>query len=161
MTDFVRRHLPRFLRSENGAVAVEFVLLAPMLFGLLFGIACLGYFMALSHSVNDLAASSARASVSGITTEERRTLAVSYLTNASARYPLLKQSALSSSVHVSEGATAAVTVSLDYALDGSMLDLATEFLKMDLSSLKGGGLSCVLSANSCNASARRPTGLSP
>lgn len=127
-----------FARDESGAVAVEFVLIAPLLIALLFGITCLGYFMALSHSVQDLAAASARSSVAGISTDERRSLAVAYLDGATDRYPLLDASALSSSVKVTEGAEASITVSVDYALDGSMLDLATGFLKLDIEKLKSG-----------------------
>ncbi|WP_439524322.1 TadE/TadG family type IV pilus assembly protein [Marivita sp.] len=128
----------RFRRSEDGAVAVEFALLAPLLFAMLFGIVCLGYFMALSHSVQGLATSSARASLAGITTAERQTFAEAYLAQAGARYPLLDASAISSSVTMSEGAASAITVTVNYALGGSMLDLATGFLKLDLTSLETG-----------------------
>ena len=133
-----RHHLSRFRSNEDGAVAIEFALLAPLLFAMLFGIVCLGYFIALSHSVHDLAAASARASLAGITTAERQDFAEAYLAEAGSRYPLLDSSALSSTVSVSEGASAGITVNLDYALDGSMLDLATGFLKLDLTSLKTG-----------------------
>ncbi len=50
--------LTRFRRDSSGAVAVEFMLIAPILFALLFGIITLGYFMGISHSVNQLAAAS-------------------------------------------------------------------------------------------------------
>ena len=133
-----RHHLSRFRTNEDGAVAIEFALLAPLLFAMLFGIVCLGYFMALSHSVQDLAAASARASLAGITSAERQSFAEAYLAQAGSRYPLLDTSALSSTVNVSDGASAGITVNLDYALDGSMLDLATGFLKLDLTSLKTG-----------------------
>lgn len=133
------RHWTRqFARREDGAVAVEFALLAPLLFAMLFGVVCLGYFIALSHSVQDLATASARASLSGITAAERSGFATAYLAEAGSRYPLLDASALRSSVTVTEGASASIIVNLEYALEGSMLDLATGFLKLDLTSLKTG-----------------------
>ena len=133
-----RHHLSQFRSNEDGAVAIEFALLAPLLFAMLFGIVCLGYFMALSHSVQDLAAASARASLAGITSAERQGFAEAHLAQAGSRYPLLDTAALSSTVSVSDGASAGITVNLDYTLDGSMLDLATGFLKLDVTSLKTG-----------------------
>src|SRR6056297_703646 len=134
----IRDRFDRFKRSEDGAVAVEFALLAPLLFAMLFGIVCLGYFMALSHSIQGLATSTARASLAGITTEERQAFAESHLAQASARYPLLDTSAIISTIAVSEGAASSITVTVNYALAGSMLDLATGFLNLDLTSLETG-----------------------
>lgn len=133
-----RKSLSQFRRDDDGAVAVEFALLAPLLFVMLFGIVCLGYFMALSHSVQGLATASARASLAGITSTERAAFAEAYLAEADTRYPLLDASAISSTVAVSSGASASITVDVAYALDGSMLDLATGFLDLDLTSLISG-----------------------
>jgi len=134
----IRDRFDRFKRSEDGAVAVEFALLAPLLFAMLFGIVCLGYFMALSHSIQGFATSTARASLAGITTAERQAFAEVYLAKASAQYPLLDTSAISSTIAVSEGASSSITVTVNYALAGSMLDLATGFLNLDLTSLETG-----------------------
>jgi Flp pilus assembly protein TadG len=85
----VRAALSHFRRDQSGAVAIEFALIAPILFSLLFGIITLGYFMGVSHSVHQLATGAARASVSGLDQTERQTLADQYLSEASSRYPLL------------------------------------------------------------------------
>ncbi len=131
------RHLSQWRRSETGAVAVEFTLLAPMLFAMLFGIVCVGYAMALSHSVQQLATSAARASVSGITTAERRMLAEDYIANGPSHYPLLTASALSQAVDVTEGSAPTITVAISYTLDGSILELANGFLGLNLGTLDG------------------------
>ena len=133
-----RHHLSRFRSNEDGAVAIEFALLAPLLFAMLFGIVCLGYFMALSHSVQDLAAASARASLAGITSAERQSFAEAYLAAAGSRYPLLDPTSLHSTISVAEDKAAAITVNLNYSLEGIMLDLATGFLNLDLTALKTG-----------------------
>lgn len=129
--------LLRFTRRESGAVAIEFVLLAPLLFGLLFGIVVVGYAMALSHSVQQLAGSSARASVAGITTEERRDLAQAYLDNASANYPLLMQEAITPTVDVASSPSANIRVEVRYAIDGSIVDLASGILGIEMTHLEG------------------------
>ncbi|QXT38167.1 TadE/TadG family type IV pilus assembly protein [Gymnodinialimonas ceratoperidinii] len=129
--------LRHFTRRENGAVAIEFVLLAPLLFGLLFGIVVIGYAMALSHSVQQLAGSSARASVAGITTDERRELAQAYLDNASANYPLLVQSSIAPTVAVASSPSANIRVDVRYAIDGSIVDLASGILGIEMTHLEG------------------------
>lgn len=125
----------RFRRSEDGAVAVEFALLAPLLFAMLFGIICLGYAMALSHSVQQLATSAARASVSGITTAERRDLAQAYLDAAPSHYPLLAATSLQDTLTLGDGSE--ITVDVSYTLDGSILTLMNGFLGLEVGSLNG------------------------
>lgn len=131
------RNLSQWRRSEAGAVAVEFTLLAPMLFTMLFGIICVGYAMALSHSVQQLATSAARASVSGITPAERRSLAEAYIAEGPSHYPLLTASALSRAVDVTDGSAPTITVAISYRLDGSILELANGFLGLTLGTLDG------------------------
>lgn len=63
----IRTHIRQWTKQDSGAVAIEFVLLAPMLFALRYGIACAGYAVALSHSVHQPVSDTARASVAGIT----------------------------------------------------------------------------------------------
>ena len=135
-----RTHAPapaRFARDQSGAVAVEFVLIAPILFALLFGIITLGYFMGLSHSVNQLAAGAARASVAGLNTDERAQLADAYLAEAGTRYPLLVSEAVTPTVTFDNTISAGITVNISYDLDGSFLDVANGLLKLDMETLNG------------------------
>lgn len=126
--------LLRFCRRETGAVAIEFVLLAPLLFGLLFGIIFVGYAMALSHSVQQLATASARASVAGITTQERTEIYDAYIEDASSNYPLLRQEAIADTPTIT---ASDIRVEISYAVDGSLLDLASGIIGMELTHLEG------------------------
>jgi Flp pilus assembly protein TadG len=133
----MKKRLSRFHADQSGAVAVEFVLIAPILITLLFGIVTVGYFMGVSHSVGQLAAGAARSSVAGLDTTERKQLADAYLSQASARYPLLIQDAVTPSV-VFDGAGAdGITVSVSYAVDGSLLEIANGFLKLGITTIDG------------------------
>lgn len=127
--------LQRMRSDEGGAVAVEFALIAPLLFALMFGTICFGYFFLLAHSVQQLAAEAARASVYGITDAERQTLAADYLQNSGSRFPVLDQQALQGTVDVLGGAAPSITVAVEYDLSSSILTIANGFLGLDLSSL--------------------------
>ena len=130
--------LRAFCRDTSGAVAVEFVLIAPFLLALLFGTVVLGYFIGVSHSVDQLAAGAARSSVAGLDRAEREALATIYLDEAGERYPLLIQDAVDHRFTFDEDSTAGgITVNIDYDIDGSLLDIANGFLGLDLSTIKG------------------------
>ncbi|MEP2919151.1 TadE/TadG family type IV pilus assembly protein [Sulfitobacter sp.] len=131
-----RLNLARFYRSETGAVAVEFVLIAPILFALLFGIITLGYFMGVSHSVNEVAAGAARASVAGLDQTEREALADAYIREAHRRYPLLDQDAITETLTYEGASPAGISVAVTYDIDGSLLDIANGFLGLGLTAIK-------------------------
>ncbi|MDF1726246.1 MAG: TadE/TadG family type IV pilus assembly protein [Sulfitobacter sp.] len=126
-----------FWRDQSGAVAVEFVFLAPLLFALLFGVMILGHYMGLSHSISQLAAGAARASVAGLDAQEREELALAYLSDAPARYPLLDPRSLTSRVDVTADQPPAIQVSIDYRIDGSVLEIANGLLKLGIEDLNG------------------------
>lgn len=128
------RPLRRFLRDERGTVSIEFALIAPLLMALLFGIVTLGYYMGVSHSVRQLASGAARASVPGLDQTERLALAQAYLAQAGAHYPLLTTASVAPQV-VFETGPSAVTVQVAYAVDGSLLAVANNLLKLNLSSI--------------------------
>ncbi|WP_083484475.1 TadE/TadG family type IV pilus assembly protein [Loktanella sp. 3ANDIMAR09] len=125
------------IRNRDGAVAIEFVLIAPILFALLFGIITVGYFLGISHSVHQLATSAARVSVAGLNGTERAALAQDYINEASSHYPLLTQSAITPAITVVDTGVPSITVNVTYALDGSLLELANGFLRLGLTDLTG------------------------
>ena len=131
------RQLSHVLRDQSGAVAIEFVLIAPIVFALLFGIVTLGYFIGVSHSVHQLAAGAARTSVAGLDEVERNSLANDYLSQAGTRYPLLIADALTTSVDFDEGVSSGVTVNVVYAVEGTLLDLANGFLGLGITTIDG------------------------
>ena len=127
----------RFVRDTTGAVAIEFVLIAPILFALILGIITLGFYMGVSHSVHQLAAGAARASVAGLDETERRDIATTYLTEGATRYPLLTNEALSTSLDYSGSAMGSITVNVTYAADGTLLDVANGFLGLGIDTIEG------------------------
>ena len=132
------KHMLRTYRTDqSGAVAIEFVLIAPLLIGLLFGIMTLGYFMGVSHSVNQLAAGAARASVAGLDQTERSELANTYLSQAATRYPLLRQEAIAPAVAFDTAEQAGITITVDYSVDGSVLEIANGFLGLGIGTING------------------------
>ena len=128
--------LSRLRRDDSGAVAVEFVLIAPILLMLVFGIVAVGSFVGLTHSIHQLATGAARASVAGLDAAERTALAQEYLSAGSRRYPLLDQSAVDPVVTIETGEIPAITVEISYRLDGSLLGIANGLLGMDLQTLE-------------------------
>lgn len=133
----MKTRLGTFWRGEGGAVAVEFALIAPLLFTLLFGTIVTGYYMGLSHSVHQLAYGAARASVPGLDAQEREALAQDYLSHAGTHYPLLVQDAITPEVVVEGGEAPAMTVTISYALGGSLLGLANGFLDIGMTDIRG------------------------
>ncbi|WP_281985269.1 TadE/TadG family type IV pilus assembly protein [Thalassorhabdomicrobium marinisediminis] len=131
------QHIAGFRRNASGAVAIEFVLIAPILLTLLFGIVVLGYYMGVSHSVSQLATGAARSSVAGLDRTERQALADQYLAEAGQRYPLLVQEAISPLVTFEGSDPEGITVAVVYALDGSLLDVANGFLGLNLETING------------------------
>ena len=69
----------RYWRSERGAAAVEFALAGPMLVLLMMGIVVYGGWFWLAQSVQSLASEAARASVAGLDSAERTSLAQAYV----------------------------------------------------------------------------------
>jgi Flp pilus assembly protein TadG len=67
--------LKAFRHDASGASAIEFAIVAPLFFTLLFGIVVYGYYFASMGMVNHLAYEAARASIAGLTDEERSSLA--------------------------------------------------------------------------------------
>jgi Flp pilus assembly protein TadG len=78
--------LRRFARSSSGTSAVEFALLSPLYFMLMFGMAAYGIYFGAGHSVQQLAADAARVAVAGLSTQERRTLAADYIARNASEY---------------------------------------------------------------------------
>lgn len=136
MPKFLSLTLSRFKRSETGAVAVEFVLIAPILITLLFGTIVMGYYIGVTHSVHQLAAGAARASVVGLDQTERESLANEYLSEAGTRYPLLVNDAVSSTIVFDGVSPAGITVNISYSTNESMLQIANGFLDLGIETIE-------------------------
>jgi len=99
---------------QSGASAVEFALVLPLLFFLFCGILVFGSYLSLVHSVQQLAAEAARASVAGMSNTERATLAMSYLGRAIDQYPMVEQKYLTARAAPESGNENIFTVTVTY-----------------------------------------------
>lgn len=77
------------LHCRSGVAAIEFAIVAPVFFLMVFGLLAYAIYFGMVHSVQQLAAEAARASVAGITADERASLARSNVASALPNYPLL------------------------------------------------------------------------
>ncbi|QYJ01642.1 pilus assembly protein [Thalassovita mediterranea] len=90
------------LKRTEGSSAVEFAIVTPVLLFLLFGIIAYGIFFGAVHSVQQLAANSARAAISGLDLAERQALVEQHLASSLADGGLLTRDAVSVSVETLE-----------------------------------------------------------
>ncbi|RIJ24354.1 pilus assembly protein [Henriciella barbarensis] len=88
----------RFSRCNEGSSAVELAIVAPVLLFLLFGIIAYGVFFGAVHSVQQLAANSARAAIGGLDLVERRSLVERHVAASINEGGLLSREALTVSV---------------------------------------------------------------
>lgn len=77
------------IKCRRGSSAVEFAMVLPIFLTIVFGIVVFGSYLAVIHGVQQLAAEAARASVAGMTTAQRSSIATSYVTANSGTYPLI------------------------------------------------------------------------
>ncbi len=80
----------RIAEDDAGAAAVEFALVFPVALLFLCGLLAYGLYFAAAHSVQQLAADAARASVAGLSDSERASIATRHVASSAARYPLLR-----------------------------------------------------------------------
>jgi Flp pilus assembly protein TadG len=99
-------------QDRRGVAVTEFALVLPPLAMLLLGILGYGQYFLLAHSVQQMANDAARATIAGLSTTERRTLANATVTSEVALLPNVKAGQYT--VVVAEtGDLVTVTVALD------------------------------------------------
>lgn len=112
-----RSFMRRNFADNSGVAAIEFAIVAPILFLLLIGMLVYGLYFGTVHAVQQLAADSARASIPGLTDSERTQLATDHARLSAGNYALLDQSRLtvnaSADTQDSSGAIFVVTVTYD------------------------------------------------
>jgi|LNFM01.1.fsa_nt_gb Flp pilus assembly protein TadG len=101
-------------RDERGASAVEFALVMPVFLLILVGTLCYGLYFGAAHSVQQLAAEAARATVPGLTPVERALLAQGSVNQALPNYAMI------------DGAKVAVTVGV-HAGNPDLFDVAVTY----------------------------------
>lgn len=106
-----------FIKSIEGASAVEFALVLPIFLMLSFGIVAYGSYLAVVHSVQQIAAEAARSAVAGLTDVERATLARRNVYNHVGSYPLIDPGRLFVEHAATDPSTGTFRVRLRYDAD--------------------------------------------
>jgi Flp pilus assembly protein TadG len=101
--------------------AVEFAIVAPVFLFLMFGMIAYGIFFGAVHSVQQLAANSARAAMGGLSFEERQSLVQQHIATTAEGDTLLHADYLSVSVEAVPDQTSFVQITIAY--DASQLPI--------------------------------------
>lgn len=107
-------------RDKRGTAVIEMAIVLPVLLLLLFGIVTFGCWIALSHSVQQAANEGARAALSGLTVEERATLARTTASDMLSRSFSINPSKVAVTVQ-DDGSTLVVNVVYDAASNPLLL----------------------------------------
>jgi len=111
----------KFLAARDGAIAVEFAIIAPVFLMMVFGILMYGSYLAVIHGVQQLAAEAARSSVAGLNESERSTLANSYITGNAKSYPLINPVHLTVNAATSGADANVFVVTVNYDASGMFI----------------------------------------
>lgn len=71
--------MSRFTRDARGVAAIEFAIVAPLFLAVMFTMIAWGLYLGALHSVQQIAADTARAAVAGLSATERNALASAYI----------------------------------------------------------------------------------
>ncbi len=111
-----------FAADRRGVSAIEFAILSPIFFGLLFGIVTFGVHFGAANSVQQLCGDVARASVAGVNEEERVAIATEFVEANAEKYILIRREFISVDVADSPTEPQQFDVRLEY--DASHLPTA-------------------------------------
>lgn len=117
----LRRKLPLWLRDRSGVAAIEFAIVGPLFFLVLLGVLIFAIYFGTVHSVQQLAAEAARATIQGLTEAERAQLAQSQVNSIVGSYPLIDRNYLTVSAAVSPTDANLFNVSISYDASRSIV----------------------------------------
>lgn len=109
------------LKCRSGGSAVEFALVAPLLFVTLFSLVGYGIYLGAAHSVQQVAADAARTAVAGLTDSERKQLVSDFMTKSTMNYALLDKKYFTTTVQQDATNPNQFTVTVTY--DASSLPI--------------------------------------
>lgn len=109
-----RQAIRVFAGDAAAASAVEFALVLPVFLMVLFGIVSYGAYFAVVHGVHQIAAEAARASVGGLSEQERVQLAQRNIEANVDAYPLISPGRLRLEAASTESATSVFKVTVSY-----------------------------------------------
>ena len=108
------RKRAKFKVSNDGVAAIELAIISPVLLLFIFGIIAYGVYFGAAHSVQQLAANSARAAMGGLDMNERQKLVDTYVATALEQGGLLLGDHLSVDVSSNEDRSDFVVVTVTY-----------------------------------------------
>lgn len=117
----LRRKLPRWMRDRSGVAAIEFAIVGPLFFVVLLGVLIFAIYFGTVHSVQQIAAEAARATVQGLTEAERAALAQSQVDSIVSGYPLIDRNYLTVSAATSPSDANLFNVSISYDASRSIV----------------------------------------
>lgn len=108
------RVLSRLSKDRNGTSALEFAIIAPLFFLVLFTLMAYGIYLSVTHSVQQIAADAARTAVAGLNPTERVTLVNRYLDASRFNYSFLNRKKMNVLVADDPGNPDQFTVTISY-----------------------------------------------
>ncbi|MCJ2033472.1 TadE/TadG family type IV pilus assembly protein [Methylobacterium sp. J-068] len=135
----------RFFASQRGNAAVEFALLVPILLALFAGIVVFGIYLGASHNLKQIASEAARASIAGVSDQERGDLARRRVATALTDGAMFKPGTVSVAVGADPADATLYTVTLTFdaktlgfsGLSG-LVPLPPDFIRTTVSVRRGG-----------------------
>ena len=103
-----------FKRDLRGTSAIEFAMIAPLFILVVLAMTAYGIYFGASHSVQQIAADTARAAIAGLDANERRDIAVSFIDRNAGGYPFISPERLTVEVGDSEANPEQFSVLLQY-----------------------------------------------
>ena len=104
----------KLFRNREGTSALEFAIIAPLFFLVLFSLVAYGIYLGVAHSVQQIAADAARTAVAGISEAERVSLVNRYLERSAMNHAFLDRSRMTVRVADDAGNTDQFTVAVSY-----------------------------------------------
>ncbi|RFZ89223.1 pilus assembly protein [Shinella sp. WSJ-2] len=106
--------LSRLSKDRAGTSALEFAIIAPLFFLVLFTLIAYGIYLSVTHSVQQIAADAARTAVAGLNANERVTLVNHYLDASRFNYSFLNRQKMNVQVADDPGNPDQFTVTISY-----------------------------------------------
>lgn len=110
-----------FVFDLRGTSAIEFAMILPIFLVLLLGIFAYGSYFALVHGLAQLTAEAARASIGGLTDDERQSLAQSSINANVGKYVFLAPNELTLTGAATDSATSTFAVTVSYDASGMFI----------------------------------------
>lgn len=130
---------------SRGTSAVEFALVVPVLLALFAGIIVFGIYLGASHNLRQLASEAARASIAGVSDEERSTLARQRVASALASGAMFKPGTVEVQVGPDPADATIYTVTLSFdtrslGLSGfsGLIPIPPDLIRSSVSVRRGG-----------------------